>query len=150
MSRSFGLQGQSEDSIRAPLQVWEYLTADLPQTPLIVLFVLKNASLLLINTTTASFRSLRENVQGARASKPIAFTLEHPSWAASPGAWSKPTEGNEGFPGVFKSFQSPTLAWFGMKGPNRAQDAYIHLRTCNAAYMLWKHKVTKLNQHYSC
>lgn len=44
------------------------LTADLPQTTLIVLFMPKNSPVLLVNTATAPFAFLREKAQGTETS----------------------------------------------------------------------------------
>lgn len=44
------------------------LTADLPQTTLIVLFMPKNSPVLLVNTATAPFTFLREKAQGTETS----------------------------------------------------------------------------------
>lgn len=80
MSRSFGMSGLSEDSIRAPLRVWEYLL--LIWHRLIVLSMLKNSPALLIKSGTAPFTFLREEAEGTETSQAIAFTLEHLSSAA--------------------------------------------------------------------
>lgn len=143
MSRSFGMSGLSEDSIRAPLRVWEYLL--LIWHRLIVLSMLKNSPALLIKSGTAPFTFLREEAEGTETSQAIAFTLEHLSSAAPLGAsvstwfkrqwrkWECFLETSRDWHKVPR--QQSTLSWFYLNslwlgaGKTKLPFLFVHLWT---------------------